>query len=112
MVRHTCEDRQTDRKTDRQTDRQTSLVSNSIYTKKDTNGSPSANKVVSTDEPRSGPSGAPTHLTQSHPSAEGEPISKGHCWKQDHEAESLMMHIHTMGPKELNIPYSHLLLVF
>ena len=45
-------------------------------------------------------------------SAEGEPISKGHCWKWHYEAESLMMYICGMGPKNLNIPYSKLFRVF
>jgi len=50
-----------------------SLVSNSIYAKKDRNDPPSANQVTSKDEPRCGhamlfaPSGTPTHLPLSCP---------------------------------------------
>ena len=65
-----------------------SLVSNSIYAKKDRNGPPSANQGASKDEPRHGHAVGtlqPTHL----------PLSRPFCWhnwrKWHHEAESIMM---------------------
>ena len=69
-------------------------------------GPPSANKVVSTTKPRHGHA---VFTLQVHPptspypalSAEAEPISKRHCQKWHHEAETLMTYISAMGPKEL-----------
>ena len=83
-----------------------SLVSNSIYAKKDRNGPPSANQVASKDDPRHShavctfrvhPPTSPSPALSAH----AEPKSQGHCWKWHHEAESLMTDISAMGPKEL-----------
>ena len=84
-----------------------SLVSNSIYAKKDGNGPPSANQVASKHEPRRSHAVCTLRV---HPptspcpalSAHAEPKSQGHCRKWHHEAESLMMDISAMGPKELS----------
>ena len=72
----------------------------SIYTKKDRNGPPSANQVISRDKPRHGHAVCTLQLhppTSPCPAliAEAEPISKGRKWH--HEAESLMTDISTMG---------------
>ena len=83
-----------------------SLVSNSIYDKKDRNGPPSANQVASKDEPRCGHAVCTLRV---HPptspcpalSAHTEPKSQGHCRKWHHEAESLMKDISAICPKEL-----------
>ena len=86
-----------------------SLVSNSIYAKKDRNGPPSANQVTSKDEPRRGhavctlwvhPPTSPCPALSAH----AEPMSQGHCRKWHHEAESLMTDISAIGPKEWNTP--------
>jgi len=63
-----------------------SIVSNSIYAKKDRNGPPSANQVASRDEPKCGHAVCTLRAdppTSPYPalSAEAEHISKGHCWK-------------------------------
>jgi len=63
-----------------------SLVSNPIYAKKDRNGPPSANQVISSGKPRCGHAVYTLWVnppTSPYPalSAEAEAISKGHCWK-------------------------------
>ena len=83
-----------------------SIVSNSIYAKKDRNGPPSANQVTSKDEPRCDHA---VCTLRAHPptstcctlSAHTEPKSQGHHWKWHHEAESVMTDIFAIGPKEL-----------
>ena len=80
------------------------LVSNSIYAKKDRNGLPSANQVISKDKPRCGhavwtlrvqPPTSPSPALSAH----AEPKSQGHCRKWHHQAESLTTDISTIGPK-------------
>jgi len=91
-----------------------SLVSNSICAKKDRNYPPSASQAISRDKPRDShavctlrvhPPTSPCPVLSAHT----EPKSQGHCWKWHHEAESLMMDISTMVPKELTtfISISH-----
>ena len=87
------------------------LHCNSIYAKKHRNGPSRANQVISGDKPRHvhavctlwmHPPTSPCPML----SAEAEPISKGHCWKWHHEAESLLTltySVGTMGPKELRL---------
>jgi len=82
-----------------------SLVSNSMYAKKDRNGPPSANQVASKHQPRHGHAVSTLRV---HPptspcpalSAHAEPKSQGHCRMWHHEAESLMMDKSAIGPKE------------
>ena len=81
-----------------------SLVSNSIYAKKDRNGPSSANQVASTHEPRHSHAVCTLWVhppTSPYPtlSAKAEPISKGHYRKWHHEAKSLVMDISIMGLK-------------
>ena len=83
-----------------------SLVSNSIYAKKDRNGPPIATLVSSKDEPRHGHAVCtlwvhPPTSTCPTLSAHAEPKSQGHCSKWHHEVESLMTDISAMGPKEV-----------
>ena len=83
-----------------------SLVSNSVYAEKNRNDPPSANQIISTAEPRCNHAVCTLWVhapTSPYPalSAEAEPISKRHCRKWHHEAESLMMLIGAMGPKRL-----------
>ena len=76
------------------------LVSNP---KKDRSCPPSANQVVSSTDPRCSHAvctlRCTTHLPVSRPFYWS--ISKGHCWKWHHKAESLMTLIGTMGLKGL-----------
>ena len=81
------------------------LLSNSIQTKEKRNGPPSANQVVSKDEPRRSHVVCTLRVyppTSPYPalSAEAEPTSKGYYQMWHHGAESLMMGISAMGPKE------------
>ena len=89
-----------------------------VQKKKDRNGPPSANQVTSRDQPRRGHAvctlwvHSPTSPCPAL-SAEAEPISKGHCRKWHHEAESLIIaywctYKH-LGPKELTHFYRGLL---
>ena len=91
-----------------------SLVSNSIYAKKDRNGPPSANQVASKDEPRRGhavctlwvhPPTSPSLALSAHT----EPKSQGHCRKWHHEAESLMTDISAIAPKEIILYFCYIL---
>ena len=78
------------------------LVSKSIYAKK---GPPSANQGL-IYRVQMWPCclhslGAHTHLTLSPFSAHAEPISKGHCWKWQNEAESLMTPYGVIGKERV-----------
>ena len=77
-----------------------------FYARKDRNGPPSVNQVISTDKPRRGHAVCTLQLhppTSPYPtlSAEAEPVSKD-MPEGTSETESLVMLIGTMGPKGFN----------